>query len=186
MGFFKFGSKKPSINHQIIQGKKCTVFQFSMKATDFVITCHVAPAPEPLISFPSYDPRLGRYVEIVYGEKDFADDIQKLIDTIDYEDRGEEAFYYAFDVFVTEHINEFNRLIDTDLFRIISEIILMMEAILKARVKEQLPEQDKIDIMHSYINRTLTKVANNFYITKYRRSNFNIEPYLVTYSDTVR
>ena len=122
-------------------------------------------------------------MEIVYGEKDFADDIQKLIDTIDYEDRGEEAFYYAFDVFVTEHINEFNRLIDTDLFRIISEIILMMEAILKARVKEQLPEQD---IMHSYINRTLTKFANNFYITKYRRSNFNIEPYLVKYSDTVR
>ena len=105
MGFLKFGSKKPSINHQIIQGKKCTVFQFSMKATDFVITCHVAPAPEPLISFPSYDPRLGRYAEIVYGEKDFADDIQKLIDIIDYKDRGEEAFYYSFDVFVTEHIN---------------------------------------------------------------------------------
>lgn len=91
----------------------------------------------------------------------------------------------AFDVFVTEHINEFNRLIDTDLFRIVSEIILMMEAILKARVKEQMPEQDKIDIMHSYINRALTKFANSFYITKYRRSNFNIEPYLVKYSDTV-
>ncbi|WP_071148976.1 hypothetical protein [Bacteroides ndongoniae] len=186
MGFFNFGSKGPSINHQIIQGKQCTVFQFSMKATDFVITCPVVSAPEPFISFPSYDPRLGRYVEIVYGEKDFVDDIQKLIDIIDYEDRGEEAFYYAFDVFVTEHINEFNRLIDTDLFRIISEIILMMEAILEARVKEQLPEQDKIDIVRSYINRTLTKFANNFYITKYRRTNFNIEPYLVKYSDTVR
>lgn len=52
---------------------------------------------------------------------------KKLIDIIDYKDR-EEAFYHAFDVFVTEHINEFGRLIDTDLFRIVSEIILMMEA----------------------------------------------------------
>lgn len=186
MGFLNFGSKKPSVNHQIIQGKKCTVFQFSMKATDFVITCHTVPTPKPLISIPSYDPRLGRYAEIVCSEKDFADDIQKLINIIDYKDMGDEAFYHAFDVFVTEHINEFNRLIDTDLFQIISEIILMMEAILKARTKEQMPEQDKIDIMHSYINRALTKFANNFYITKYRRNNFNIEPYLVKYSDTVR
>ncbi len=186
MGFFYFDGKKPSINHQIIQGEKCAVFQFSMKATNFVITCPIAPIPESFISFPSYNPYLKRCVNIVYGEKDFADDIQKLIDIIDYEDKGEEAFYYAFDVFVTEHINEFNRLIDTDLFRIISEIILMMEAILKARLKEQMPEQDKIDIAQSYINRTLIKFADDFYITKYRWNHFNFEPYLVKYSDTFR
>ena len=90
----------------------------------------------------------GGITQIGYGEQDFVNDIQRLIDIIDSKDMGDMAFYNAFDIFVSKHIKEFGRLIDTDLFRIIAEIISMMEALSR---KIRFHSQKKIELnLHKY------------------------------------
>ena len=112
----------------------------------------------------------------------FADDIQRLIDIIDSKDMGDMAFYNAFDVFVSKHIKEFGRLIDTDLFRIIAEIISMMEA-LSRKNNISFSKEDRVEITQVFVNRGISRFANYFYITRYRRNGLNIEPYLEKYQN---
>ena len=149
MGLFDFMKRKRKelnkISYQRNNGKKLVVFSFKMKVGELRIVLDSAQIKEPVILIPCYDPRMGRITQIGYGEQDFADDIQQLINIIDAKDMGDMAFYNAFDVFVSNHIKEFNRLIDTDLFRIVGEIISMMEA-LSWKNKISFSEEDRIGI----------------------------------------
>lgn len=172
--------KNPVISYQYSNGKKEVVFDFIMNVGELKIICESALMQEPVILIPSYNPRLGRVIELGYGEQDFADDIQNLINIIDAKDMGDMAFYNAFDIFVFNHIKEFGRLIDTDLFRIIAEIVLMMEALSKKN-NIVFSEVDRIDITKTFVNRALSRYANLFYITNYRRNGLSIEPYLEKY-----
>lgn len=180
MGIFDFIKKKSVISYQYSNGKKEVVFDFTMKTGKVKIVCKSALMQEPVILIPSYDPRVGRVVELGYGEQDFADDIQSLINIIDAKDMGDMAFYNAFDVFTSNHIKEFGRLIDTDLFRIIAEVISMMEALSKKN-NIVFSEIDRIGITKTFVNRALSRYANLFYITKYQRTELGIEPYLEKY-----
>ncbi len=183
MGFFNFwNTKKNTVSYRNAKGKKQAVFNFTMKVGALEIILDSAQINEPVILIPCYDPRIGKTNIIGYGEQDFADDIQKLISIIDAKDMGDMAFYNAFDVFVSEHIKEFGRLIDTDLFRIIAEIITMMEAL---SLKNNIPflEEDRIDITKTFVNRGILRFGNYFYITRYRRNGLNLEPYLVKYQN---
>ena len=183
MGFFNFwNTKKNTVSYRNAKGKKQAVFYFTMKVGALEIILDSAQINEPVILIPCYDPRIGKTNIIGYGEQDFADDIQKLISIIDAKDMGDMAFYNAFDVFVSEHIKEFGRLIDTDLFRIIAEIITMIEAL---SLKNNIPflEEDRIDITKTFVNRGISRFGNYFYITRYRRNGLNLEPYLVKYQN---
>lgn len=182
MDLFNFwNTKKNTISYQYNKGNKQVVFDFTMKVGALKIILNSAQIEEPVILISCYDPRMGSITKIGYGEQDFADDIQKLIEIIDSKDMGDMAFYNAFDIFVSEHIKEFGRLIDTDLFRIIAEIITMMEAL---SLKNNIPftEEDRIDITKTFVNRGLSRFSNYFYITRYRRNGLGLEPYLEKYS----
>ena len=183
MGLFDFWrTKKNTISYQYSKGKKSTIFCFMMKIGELKIVLDSAQMQESVILIPCYDPRMGGITQIGYGEQDFADDIQRLIDIIDSKDMGDMAFYNAFDVFVSKHIKEFGRLIDTDLFRIIAEIISMMEA-LSRKNNISFSKEDRVEITQVFVNRGISRFANYFYITRYRRNGLIIEPYLEKYQN---
>lgn len=180
MAIFNFQKRKCERIHQHIDGCDFICFCFTMKVGDIQIKCKSILEPEPLIVIPSYDPRLGRFCEIGYGEQDFVDDIQEIIEIIDHKDMGEYAFYNAFDVYVMKHIKKYGRLIDTDLFRIIAELILMMQFFaIKSRM--QFSDDDRVGITQTFVNRGLEKFSNVFYVTRYRRIGFELEPSIEKY-----
>ena len=76
--------------------------------------------------------------------------------------------------------DEYGRLIDTDLFRIIAELILMMQFFaIKSRM--QFSDDDRVEITQTFVNRGLEKFSNVFYVTRYRRIGFELEPSIEKY-----
>ena len=155
-------------------------FHCKMKAGEIVINCRLMSAQNSVIILPSYDPRLHRMMDIGYGVQDFMDDIQEIINFIDSNNKGENAFFDAFDVFCAKHIKEYNRLIDTDLFRIIAEFVLIMKAT-ALRNNIGFSDDDRVGITNVFMKRAFTIFADMIYITRYKHGNFGIETYLEKY-----
>lgn len=155
-------------------------FHFMMKIGEIVISCRTMQRQKTVIVLPSYNLCLKKVAEIGYGVKDFIDDIQEIISIIDLKDMGENAFFNAFDVFVKRHVEQYNRLIDTDLFRIVAELILMMQAVANKKHIE-FTNNDRIDITHVLVKRAFEKFSNVIYITRYKYGVGGIEAYIEKY-----
>ena len=133
-----------------------------------------------IIILPIFDVRIGRSANLGYGDKDFRDDLCEIIEIIESKDMGENAFFYAFDEFIKTHIKKYNRLVDTDLFRIIAEFILIIEA-LSANQGIHIPITQQVEFTRLFVNRALMTVPQHLYVTRYRTSTLGIEPYLEKY-----
>lgn len=183
MSFFNFGKKKRYTMIRRPHGLDEMIdFHFKMKAGEIVISCHTMPKLKSVIVLPSYNPYLRKDAEIGYGVKDFIDDILEIIDIIDLEDMGEDAFFNAFDVFTRKHINLYNRLIDTDLFRIVAELTSMMQAVANKNNIE-FTSHDRIDITNVFIRRAFERFSNAIYITRHRFGKNGIEAYIEKYKE---
>lgn len=135
---------------------------------------------EKIIVIPSYDTRINRFTELRYGERDFVDDVKMMLKFLENSPKGEDFLYVAFDSFVSYHIKQFNRIIDTDLFRITAEFILVIEA-LSVKQGIHIPITRRVEFTRLFVNRALMTVPQYLYVTRYRTSALGIEPYLEKY-----
>ena len=104
-------------------------FHCRMKNKKIIITCRTMPFKEQAILLSIFDARSGKSVDLGYGEKDLRDDLDDIIRIVESKDMGQDIFFYAFDKFIIKHIDKYGRLIDTDLFRIVAEFVLIMQAL---------------------------------------------------------
>ena len=104
-------------------------FHCKMRVGKITIICRTMPLKKQVVLIPMFDTRIGKFVDLGYGEKDLRDDLDDIIRIIGSKDMGQDAFFYAFDKFIIKHIDKYGRLIDTDLFRMVAEIILIMAAL---------------------------------------------------------
>lgn len=176
MGFFNY-KRKVQIVHIPFMGVE---FHCKMKIGELIIKCNSMPSNKHIIILPIFDVRIGRSANLGYGDKDFRDDLCEIIEIIESKDMGENAFFYAFDEFIKTHIKKYNRLVDTDLFRIVAEFILMMKALSKQSNME-FSENDRIEITKVFINRALKNFSDSYYVTRYKANGLNLEPYLDKY-----
>ncbi|MBD8041738.1 hypothetical protein H9625_15085 [Phocaeicola sp. Sa1CVN1] len=135
---------------------------------------------EKIIIIPLWDIRVNQFTELRYGEQDFIDDVGTILSFLENSPKGEDFLYAAFDSFVFYHIKQFNRIVDTDLFRIIAEFILVTEALSRNK-GISIPIMQRVEFTRLFINRVLNTVSQHLYITRYRKSTFGIEPYLEKY-----
>lgn len=137
------------------------------------------PFKEQAILLSIFDARSGKSVDLGYGEKDLRDDLDDIIRIVESKDMGQDIFFYAFDKFIIKHIDKYGRLIDTDLFRIVAEFVLIMQAL---GVKDNIifNNSDRIGITGVFINRALDRFPTYYYVTRY--DYLNLKPYLEKYT----
>lgn len=158
-------------------------FSFSYLDGTIKIVCEIdsnMSQKEKIIVIPLYDVRINRFTELRYGERDFIDDIKVMLRFLENSPKGEDFLYVAFDSFISYHIKQFNRIIDTDLFRIIAEFILVIEA-LSMKQEIHIPITQRVEFTRLFVNRVLITVPQYLYVTRYRTSAFGIESYLEKY-----
>lgn len=178
-----FRNKGYKINYITTPNGQKAEFSFSYLDETIKIVCEIdlnMSREEKIIAVPLYDVRINRFTELRYGERDFIDDVKMMLKFLEKSPKGEDFLYVAFDSFISYHIKQFNRIIDTDLFRIIAEFILVTEALSRNK-GINIPIIQHIEFSHLFINRALSTVSQHLYITRYRKSTFGIEPYLEKY-----
>ena len=175
MGFFNF-NRKVKVVHQTFGHVE---FHCKMRVGKITIICRTMPLKKQVVLIPMFDTRIGKFVDLGYGEKDLRDDLDDIIRIIGSKDMGQDAFFYAFDKFIIKHIDKYGRLIDTDLFRMVAEIMLIMAA-LSTKNNIIFNDSDRIGITRVFINRALDKFPTYYYVTRY--DCLNLRPYLEKYA----
>lgn len=180
MGLFNFSSVKCGIRYLNALPQKQIEFCFLAPNYRIKIVCDITSSTEQVI-LSCFVPHLGKFVDLVYGVKDFVDDVKNILKIFEKTSKGEDFLYDAFDKFVKRHVKEFHRIIDTDLFRIISEFMLVI-CDLSLQKGIRLSVSDKVDISKSFVDRVLMgNFAPYYYVTRYRQNGGNWEPYLEKY-----
>ena len=182
MGIF-FRNKGHKVNYiDTLNGQEAEIY-FPYLTGTIRIVCEIdlnMSRKEKIIVIPSYDTRINRFTELRYGERDFVDDVKMMLKFLENSPKGEDFLYVAFDSFVSYHIKQFSRIIDTDLFRIIAEFILVIGA-LSANQGIHIPIAQQVEFTRLFVNRALMTVPQYLYVTRYRTSALGIEPYLEKY-----
>ena len=96
-----------------------------------------------------------------YGEDDFCNDLEAFVDIINTNDRGEDTFFIALDIFIDKHVDTYHRLIDTDLLRSVSILVELMGAV-AAYSDEELDLNDKVGIFKSLVRREISRCHDVF------------------------
>ncbi len=144
------------------------------------MVCDITSSEEQVI-LPCFVPHLGKFVDLVYGVKDFIDDVKNILNIFEKTSEGEDFLYDVFDKFVLRHVKKFHRIIDTDLFRIINEFMLVI-CDLSLQKGIRLSISDKVDISQSFLNRVMVgNFAPYYYVTRYRQNGGHWESYLEKY-----
>lgn len=144
------------------------------------MVCDITSSEEQVI-LPCFVPHLGKFVDLVYGVKDFIDDVKNILNIFEKTSEGEDFLYDVFDKFVLRHVKKFHRIIDTDLFRIINEFMLVIcDLSLQKGIRVSI--SDKVDISQSFLNRVMVgNFAPYYYVTRYRQNGGHWESYLEKY-----
>lgn len=114
-----------------------------------------------IIGVPSYDSRAVTNEMFGYGEDDFCNDLEAFVDIINTNDRGEDTFFIALDIFIDKHVDAYHRLIDTDLLRSVSILVELMGAV-AAYSDEELDLNDKVGIFKSLVRREISRCQDVF------------------------
>lgn len=117
---------------------------------------------------------LGQWQQQGMSENDFIKDMEKVINLI----VGGNDNKSVMKTLLRQHISKSGRLIDTDLCTYISELYLALIAIKGSCNRDVLLDQ--------MMQVAEQEFGNKLYITKYKRSAYGIQPYLVTFADFAR
>lgn len=180
MGLFNFSRVKCEVRYLNALPQKQIELCFFSPTYRIKIVCDITSSKEQVI-LPCFVPHIGKFVDLVYGVKDFIDDVKNILNIFEKVSKGEDFLYNAFDKFVQRHVKEFHRIIDTDLFRIISEFMLVIcDLSLQKGIRVSI--SDKVDISQSFLNRVMVgNFAPYYYVTRYRQNGGHWESYLEKY-----
>lgn len=180
MGLFNFSRVKCEVRYLNALPQKQIELCFFSPTHHIKMVCDITSSEEQVI-LPCFVPHLGKFVDLVYGVKDFIDDVKNILKIFEKTSEGEDFLYDVFDKFVLRHVKKFHRIIDTDLFRIINEFMLVI-CDLSLQKGIRLSISDKVDISQSFLNRVMEgNFAPYYYVTRYRQNGGNWESYLEKY-----
>ena len=82
------------------------------------------------IIYTLYNATLGRQMEVVSEEKDFLHDISLIAVLFErYIGRSKDFLIETFDVLISDHIEKYKRIIDTDLYTMIGQLFIVMNVL---------------------------------------------------------
>ncbi len=139
------------------------------------------------IIYTLYNATLGRQMEVVSEEKDFLHDISLIAVLFErYIGRSKDFLIETFDVLISDHIEKYKRIIDTDLYTMIGQLFIVMN-VLAAKEPGQvvLSIQDKEEFVDLLMARVTEYYGHLLYITRYVRaySYGPLRPQLVCFTD---
>lgn len=117
---------------------------------------------------------IGKWQQQGMGEDDFIKDMQEVV-TLVATGNSENV---VMENLLRKHITQSGRLIDTDLCTYISELYLALVAIKGNCNRNSLLEQMMLVAERNF--------GDKLFITKYKRTGFGLQPYLIPFSELVR
>ena len=177
MGFFDlFKSTSPSSSEKSIRKNyvgNMIYLTFPTSKGDFTIKANSVGGPGGTkgVMYDCFIVALGQWQQQGMGEDDFIHDMEKVVNLVADGNNNKTVM----ETLLKQHIAQFGRLIDTDLCAYISELYLALIAINGSCNRNEL-----LDQMMQVAERGF---GSKLFITKYRRSAFGIQPYLVSFAD---
>lgn len=168
-------TNKKSIDRVTENGKSMLIFYFD-KVTIKLESTKVN-SNEEIVYLETFYPTYGRYG---YEVEDFVDDIIRLEKYVK-NNPGENAIYDALDLFTKDNINQFNRIVDTDLYSNIALFVLYLTTF-SAMHGETTDNLEKKNLSETFAYREFNLFRDNIYVTKYRYENGQTVPYLEKYN----
>lgn len=94
MGLFNFSSVKCGIRYLNALPQKQIEFCFLAPNYRIKIVCDITSSTEQVI-LSCFVPHLGKFVDLVYGVKDFVDDVKNILKIFEKTSKGEDFLYDA-------------------------------------------------------------------------------------------
>ena len=128
---------------------------------------------------------IGKEMQAVSEEEEFAHDISTIMYLCENPSGPHQNFIInAFDIYLSNHISQFGRIIDTDLCSTIAYIGIVLNALAKNEPNgEQITEEGKKNLLKMLMARTERKFGDYLYLTRYNRTPRGLQPYLISFND---
>lgn len=147
--------------------------------------CINTPDGSKGLVYDCFNATIGRTMQQVSDENEFANDLSYIIYL--YENHGftdGDFLIGTFDAIIDKHIRQYNRIVDTDLYSTIAQMIIALNALVQKEPNGiPLNEHGKHNILEMLMIRAEEKYADFLYVTQYARTPFGLQPHLISFND---
>lgn len=182
-----------SVSYNIIHtGQKTTlVFQTSYYGEMSIsFRCVATPDGGTGLVYDYFNATIGREMQQISDEKEFAEDLAKIIHHLEnallkkMHGATSDFLFDAFDAVIHLHIQQYGRIVDTDLYSTISQMTIAVDLLGRQEPKGRpLDEQTKRSLLESFMARVEQKFGNYLYLTRYARTPYGLQPQLISFND---
>lgn len=181
MGFFdlfkdssSFSNSKKSIRKNYVGNMVHIIFPTSKGDYTIKVQSIGGPDGRKGVMYDCFLVAIGQWQQQGMGEDDFIKDMQEVVNLV----AAGNSENVVMENLLGKHIAQSGRLIDTDLCTYISELYLALVAI-----KGSCNRNILLDQMMQLAERNF---GDKLFLTKYKRTGFGIQPYLVPFSELLR
>ena len=128
---------------------------------------------------------VGKEMQAFSEEEELAQDIATIMYLCENPSGSHKDFIIdAFDIYISNHIRQFGRIVDTDLCSTIAYIGIVLNALAQNEPNgEPITEEGKMNLLEMLMARTEQKFGDYLYLTRYHRTPRGLQPYLVSLND---
>lgn len=152
--------------------------------------CVTAPNGGTGLVYDCFNATIGREMQQISEEKEFAEDLAKIIHLLEnallkkMQGATSDFLFDAFDAVINLHIQQYGRIVDTDLYSTISQMTIAVDLLGRKEPKgKPLDEQAKRRLLESFMARVEQKFGNYLYLTTYARTPSGLQPQLISFND---
>ena len=172
------------INHR---GDEATiVFQTSRHGeVSIVFKYKNMPDGDNYLWYDCFNLSIGKEMQAFSEEEELAHDIATIMFLCENPSGLNQDFIInAFDTYISDHIHQFGRIIDTDLCSTIAYMGICLNALAQKEPNgEPITQEGKMQLLDMLMARTEQKFGDYFYLTRYSRTPMGLRPYLVSFND---
>ena len=174
----------PTYNYKIIHEKQeaTLVFQ-TYRHGEVRLTFRCIPFPSGWtgLVYDCFNLTFGKEMQQISDENEFAEDLAKIMYLYDHPIGATSDFLIdTFDAFVSQHIQQYGRIVDVDLSSTISQMTIALDALAKT---ERINEQGKQRLLELLMARAEQKFGDFLYLTRYARTPYGLQPQLVSFNE---
>ena len=131
---------------------------------------------------------IGKEIQAVSEEEELAHDISTIMYLFEsfehYPGSNQDFFFNVFDIYMSNHIHQFGRIVDTDLCSTIAYLGIVLNALAQNEPNgKTITQEGRMNLLDMLMARTEQKFGDYLYLTKYHRTLRGLQPYLVSFNE---
>lgn len=180
-------------NYRIIHGGQETTLVFQTSGYGEVrMTFRNVTTPDggTGLVYDCFNAMIGREMQQISDEREFAEDLAKVIHLLEnalfkkMSGTTSDFLFDAFDTAINGHIQQYGRIVDTDLYSTIAQMTIAIDSLGQKEPKGRpLDGQAKRRLFESFMARTEQKFGDYLYLTRYARTPYGLQPQLISFNE---